>query len=65
MAKRGLVGNFFLLTFNSYNQKTFSNCDLCFLSRLVAFYSVVYLAILLANIHFIRHTKKKVCVVFW
>merc|ERR1712184_140504 len=27
---------------------------------LVAFYSVVYLAILLANIHFIRHTKKKV-----
>ena len=28
--------------------------------RLVAFYSVVYLAILLANIHFIRQTKKKV-----
>merc|ERR1712004_891852 len=27
---------------------------------LVAFYSVVYLAILLANIHFIRQTKKKV-----
>merc|ERR1712223_1615148 len=26
----------------------------------VAFYSVVYLAILLANIHFIRQTKKKV-----
>ena len=39
--------------------------QLYFLSRLVAFYSVVYLAILLANIHFIRHTKKKVCVVFW
>merc|ERR1719167_2040677 len=27
---------------------------------LVAFYSVVYLAILLANVHFIRQTKKKV-----
>ena len=32
------------------------------LNRLVAFYSVVYLAILLANIHFIRQTKKKVCI---
>ena len=28
----------------------------------MAFYSVVYLAILLANIHFIRQTKKKVCI---
>ena len=35
-------------------------CVICEIIRLVAFYSVVYLAILLANIHFIRQTKKKV-----